>query len=237
MIAQWRGPNSLLLEPGVPSINFVSNALAAVALVGRDHASTALSYAIAQALITHKGVKVDEHPAIRQNSSLQGWSWNEGTFSWVEPTSWCTLAVKKVSRGSVEAEARLAEAEAFLRDRVCQGGGWNHGNSEVYGQRLAAYVPSTAAGVLALQDLSKDPIVQEAAAFLQREAPREGSTTALGMAWVALAAVGLAREGIVAALERRIEIAETVGNVASMGMMLYVLEVAERSALPTAFML
>ena len=92
-----------------------------------------------------------EHPAIRQDPDLQGWSWTDGTFSWVEPTAWCMLAVKKLARDDAgSARARIDEAEKVLADRACEGGGWNTGNPEVYGQALPAYVPPTAVGVLAL---------------------------------------------------------------------------------------
>ena len=32
---------------------------------------------------------------MRQDGSLQAWSWVDGTFSWVEPTAWCLLLLKK----------------------------------------------------------------------------------------------------------------------------------------------
>ena len=123
--------------------------------------------------------KSPQHPAIRQNPNLQGWSWTDGTFSWVEPTAWCMLAVKKLARSTPEAGARVAEAEKVLEDRACSGGGWNYGNPEVYGKSLLAHVPPTAAGVLALQNRrERTDRAAGRLAFSSARAAREGSTTA-----------------------------------------------------------
>ena len=62
-------------------------------------------------------------------------------------------AVRERPTGSQE---RLEQAERLLFDRQCAGGGWNYGNSEVLGQKLHAYVPTTALALLALQD-RRDP--------------------------------------------------------------------------------
>ena len=103
------------------------------------------------ALIADEGRGSREHPAIKQDPSLQGWSWTDGTFSWVEPTAWCMLAVKKLAATAQPAARALDEAERVLSIAPA-GGGWNSGNSEVYGQELPPHVPPTALGVLALQD-------------------------------------------------------------------------------------
>ncbi len=238
LLGQWRSSGALLMEPAVASVNFAFNALAAMSLAERaDAGLVAVGTGIVRALIEQKGVRVAEHPAIKQDTSLQGWSWSDGTFSWVEPTAWCTLAVKKLARDNEDAPARIEEAERLLRDRACEGGGWNYGNTEVYGQALRAHVPPSAAVVLALQDRPNEPMVKDAVGFLSREAPREGSTTALALTWMAMAAVGAPKDDLVTGLRARLEIAETHGNVASIAMMLYVLDLAERGAQPSALIL
>ena len=49
---------------------------------------------------------------IRQDNSLQAWSWMDGTFSWVEPTAWCVLLLKqRLARRPVPAaDERIASA-------------------------------------------------------------------------------------------------------------------------------
>ena len=79
--------------------------------------------------------------ALRQDNRLQAWPWVDGTASWVEPTAWCLLLLKRVrsQSPSLEAAERIRVGEQLLFDRVCHEGGWNYGNSEVYGQKLWPY--------------------------------------------------------------------------------------------------
>ena len=239
LLQRWRTPAGLLVEPTLPGVNYAFNALAAIALAAAPGSpgNAADAASIARALLAHRGERVSEHPAIRQNPNLQGWSWIDGTFSWVEPTAWCMLAVKKFARGAPEAVARLDEAERVMQDRACAGGGWNYGNPEVYGKNLPAHVPPTAAGVLALQDRMDEAMVQQAIAFLGREASREGSTSALAVSWLALSSVKVSAEALVSPLVERLPIAESIGNLAAAAQMLYVLEQFQQHALPSAVML
>src|SRR5262249_42902645 len=89
----------------------------------------------------------------RQDNTLQGWPWIEESFSWVEPTAWCMLAMKISSALLPDREraARIDEAERLLLDRMCQTGGWNYGNSNTLGRELSAHVPTTALALLALR--------------------------------------------------------------------------------------
>lgn len=238
LLLQWRASDGLLIEPQIGSVNFAFNGLAALALADRQESHSAIaSRGIVTALLARKGVVINEHPAIKQNSSLQGWSWTEGTFSWVEPTAWCTLAAKKLAHGDGAARDRITEAERMLRDRACKGGGWNNGNTEIYGQNLLAHVPPSAAGVLAMQDQPNDPIVKDAVTFLRREGIREGSSTALALTWLALAAVRVSTLDLAAKLRARLEIVESLGNITIAALMTYVLDLDERAAQPSALML
>lgn len=237
LLLRWRGANGLLVEPELPGVNYAFNAVAALALAASPSAQSTDAPSIARALLAHRGERVPEHPAVRQNPNLQAWSWMDGTFSWVEPTAWCMLAVKKLVRDAPGAPARLEEAERVMRDRACVDGGWNYGNPEVYGKNLPAHVPPTAVGVLALQDRTSDAMVQQAIAFLGREAGREGSTTALALSWLALSSVKAAAEPLVAPLVERLTIAESMGNFAAAAQMLYVLQHHERGTPPSAVLL
>jgi hypothetical protein len=50
-----------------------------------------------------------------------------------------------------EVERRIAIASSMLWDRMCPGGGWNAGNSVVYGVPLAPNMEATSIALLALQ--------------------------------------------------------------------------------------
>jgi len=88
------------------------------------------------------------------NPDLQGWAWADETFSWVEPTAYALLALKKLRPvlDTVEARARVQEGELLLYDRMCTGGGWNYGNKRVLGEELPPYPDTTAVALIALQD-------------------------------------------------------------------------------------
>ncbi len=92
--------------------------------------------------------------AVKLNEDLIGWSWTPWSFSWVEPTSYCLIALKKIkSHLSTKAvQARVDQAELMIYDRMCEGGGWNYGNSVVYGDALWPYPDITAIALIALQD-------------------------------------------------------------------------------------
>src|SRR4029453_13207605 len=90
-----------------------------------------------------------------------------------------------------ERSARIGEAERLLLDRVCMTGGWNYGNSNVLGQELHAYVPTTALALLALQDRREHPSVQKSLEFLVRERLSEPAGMALALTSICLPVHGL----------------------------------------------
>jgi hypothetical protein len=232
LLASWQRPNGLLVEPATGAVNFAFNGLAALAL--NQHGKLDPARRVTAALVANKGVKVPGHPQVKQNTRLQGWSWYEGTFSWVEPTAWCLLAVKMLGVSLDGAADRISEAERLVADRACAGGGWNYGNSRVYGQNLLPHVPPSAVAVMALQDRTDQQLVREAVSYLRRASIAEGSTAALALTWLALAVIDIARDGIREALDRRAAIAEELGNICALAMMLYVVDLDRDGGLPMA---
>ena len=156
--------------------NFAFHALALLTLTARgvEHASG--NATLATKLEAAKGIALDQSTINRQNNQLQGWSWIAGTFSWVEPTAWALLALKKrAAAGQRVDSARLSEAEALLVDRCCAQGGWNYGNANMLGKELRPYVPTTAIALLALQKTEQPAaaVVEKSLAYLERAAPSE----------------------------------------------------------------
>ncbi|HET8562884.1 MAG TPA: prenyltransferase/squalene oxidase repeat-containing protein [Candidatus Binatia bacterium] len=95
-----------------------------------------------------------EKNASRVNLDLKGWPWTAASFSWVEPTSYFLIALKKLRphlRGT-KADERIRQGELMISDRMCEGGGWNYGNSKVLGESLWPYPDMTAVALVALQD-------------------------------------------------------------------------------------
>ena len=75
----------------------------------------------------------------------------------------------------------IDEAERMLYDRACPGGGWNYGNSTVYGEALAPYLETTAITLIALQDRRDDGRNRAGLAALGRMLGEAAS--GLGLSW------------------------------------------------------
>ena len=120
---------------------------------------------------------------VRFDPTKSGWPWVEGTVSWVAPTSMAILAYGAWGRSS----PRLAEAAAMLVDRACPKGGWNAGNSEVFGVPLEPHPDFTAMALLGLHRFRQrdEPIVKTSLDYLHDRLVTSESTYSL--AWAALA--------------------------------------------------
>jgi hypothetical protein len=119
---------------------------------------------------------------VRLNNDLIGWSWTPVSASWVEPTSYFLIALKKLRRylTTKHLSERIQQGELMIYDRMCPGGGWNYGNSVVYGDALWPYPDTTAVALIALQDLSDQKENQLGLKALQETAKTTDSGLALG---------------------------------------------------------
>jgi Squalene-hopene cyclase C-terminal domain len=112
---------------------------------------------------------------------LSGWSWTAGAFSWVEPTSYSLMALKKLKRSlnGTNCEERIRQGEMLIYDRMCENGGWNYGNSRVLGEALWPYPDVTAVALIALQDLATNEANQKSLRVLDAMMREAASGTAL----------------------------------------------------------
>ena len=118
----------------------------------------------------------------RLNPDLKGWSWTPGAFSWVEPTSYALIALKKLRPYLAgKADERIRQGELMIYDRMCQGGGWNYGNSRVLGEDLWPYPDITALALIALQDHETAEANQRSLATLRKMLGQNGS--GLTLSW------------------------------------------------------
>ncbi len=216
-LEQWPSRDGLLLERagGEPNYGFQGLALLALHAAGLEHRDGNL--ALVEGLQRVKGLAVGPSPINRQDNSIQAWSWIDDTFSWVEPTAWCLLALKTCApawNARID-PVRVRDAERLLVDRSCRGGGWNYGNSNMLGKELAPYVPTTALALLALRDRGSEPVVKQGLEFLERHATSERSAMALGLASRALRANGRDTTAVRAALREQLPITVALGNHAA----------------------
>src|SRR5262249_3759253 len=119
------------------------------------------------------------------NIQLVGWSWAEGTFSWVEPTAWACLALRRAGYGNHE---RVKEGQQLLLDRAFDEGGINYGNRKVSGRRPEPVTGPTALMLLALQGQTDQPRVAAALTYIEKETGAVDDLENLCWAKLALAA-------------------------------------------------
>lgn len=215
--------DGLLLDiPNGPP-NLTSNAVAALVLAHLAPTSGPSLRGLLVGLMTVRGIKVDVSDP-RQNNQLQGWPWLPSTFSWVEPTAWCVLALKKAPPVARPAswDDRVREAETLLENRSCESGGWNFGNASVLGQDLRPYVSTTALGLLALQD-RRTPVVDRSLAYLERARLNEPTAMALSLTALCLRTFGRPVQDVEESLAHDVSRLERRGNLHALAMAAYAL--------------
>ncbi len=154
-------------------------ALAILAWQGSPTSQSAQNQAI-RFLLDTTGV----HYRRRQDSPfghdtlLKGWGWVGGTHSWVEPTAITIAALQASGYGG---HNRVREAVLMLLDRQLPHGGWNYGNTLVYGQELRPMPESTGVALAALAAHVTQDDVAQSLEYLQ--AVVEGLQTPLALGW------------------------------------------------------
>lgn len=130
--------------------------------------------------------------AVRQNSSLRGWSWTPGTASWVEPTAHAVIFLQNVSTEFYppEASERIQLAERMLYDRACPGGGWNAGNPLVYGVPGVPRIAPTVWALLALRNHKERSVNQQSLEWLEQNYSKISGPGSLALAQFCLRVYG-----------------------------------------------
>jgi uncharacterized protein (DUF362 family) len=144
---------------------------------------------VARALLALRGRPSDMRSEEEINDidgSLIGWPWAEGTFSWVEPTAWACLALRRVGQGD---HPRVAEGQKLLLDRVLETGGVNYGNRRIFGISLEPIPTPTSLALLALQG-REDPGITRSLDYLREQALRSCDVEHVAWSILALDACG-----------------------------------------------
>lgn len=231
-IAAWQGADGLLCDTPRAPANLSFNGLAAIVVqhaLGTRRADGGSVQRLIGTLFAGisktGGMRLKQSADSRQDNHLVGWAWNEGTFSWAEPTSWCLLALKKARNlpGVASAADRIDEAERLLADRCCRSGGWNYGNSNVLGRELSPYVPTTAVALLALQDRPALPEVVRSLEWLAGNWHRERSALASSLTLLAMRAHRVSPDDVERDLHSQLADSGPPANLASAALMLHAL--------------
>lgn len=232
VLARWPAVDGLLLERVGGSSNYAFHAIALLTCHALRLEHEQGNAALLAALQRVRGEALPPSDINRQDNSLQGWSWIADTFSWVEPTAWCLLALKRYagSSGIVVDRDRVDTAERLLADRCTATGGWNYGNANMLGKELKPFVPPTAVALLALRDRASTPAVHRSLEFLDGAAMSERSGLALSLALLALEAFERPASALRKALLEQVPTTMAFGNQMAAAMSLFALGAEEDHA-------
>jgi hypothetical protein len=212
--AWWRDKSS-------NAVNVAFNALVGVTLSALS-APRDSTQGLVDALIDFKGEATRRGPEDKQNNSLQGWSWITGTFSWLEPTAWAVIALKRLDRA--RGNHRIEVGERLIADRACYDGGWNYGNAWALDKQLPGHVPTTALGLLAMRDRKSLGVVKRALQFLELRKTAERAALSLGLTKIALASYGSESASVDDVLADQWKRTRYLENIHSMAVALYALK-------------
>jgi hypothetical protein len=126
--------------------------------------------------------KKDDYVALHpgaHDTSITGWPWTENTHSWIEPTTLAVLALKVCGHAD---NKRVLEALRMILDRQLPSGGWNVGNTSVFGKQLRPVPECTGHALCALAGSTEYTRVKSSLNYLAREAKR--IRTPLALAWI-----------------------------------------------------
>ena len=165
---------------------FWPTSLAVLAWLGSPRHQEPLALAI-DFLLTAGGRTIDEtkNPAGLINGAIQGWSWIENTFSWVEPTA---LALLALGTAGFRDHARYREGIRLLLDRQLPHGGWNYGNTVLYGQELLPQTDMTGMALSTLAGEVEKRRVENSLRYLEGRASLVRTPFSLAWALIGLAA-------------------------------------------------
>lgn len=129
---------------------------------------------------------------VRFDPCKYGWPWQLGTLSWVVPTAFSVITLKRWSprHRSRKVTNRIRRGVEMLLDRACPNGGWNAGNGVVYGAAMNPHLDSTAIALLALQRERECDLITKSLSWLRQEARYCQSGWSLSWSILAMHAYG-----------------------------------------------
>jgi hypothetical protein len=122
---------------------------------------------------------------VSHDTSIKGWPWIENTHSWVEPTALALIALRTLG---YEEHPRAIEAVNMILDRQLPKGGWNYGNTSVFGQELHSMPGPTGIALQALAGLVPREKIEKSLIYLKTTVIKLYTPFALGWSLLGLSA-------------------------------------------------
>lgn len=144
-----------------------------------ESVEAALSWLLAEPVFT---VSPTPSQFYGYDTSIAGWPWTAGDYSFVEPTAVTVLFMKQQGYGRHD---RVRQAVTMLKGRVLPAGGWNYGEPNVLGADLFPAVVPTAVALIGLAD-EPDNVTSNGLHWLAQQQTAVSSLFSLGWAAAAL---------------------------------------------------
>jgi hypothetical protein len=125
---------------------------------------------------------------IGHNTAIVGWPWVANTHSWVIPTA---MAITALQISGIPQHERISQGVSMLLDRQLPHGGWNSGNTLVFGKELLPLPECTGIALHALAGNTARHTIQKSLDYLLHELPRMRTPISLGWTLLGLSAWGL----------------------------------------------
>jgi hypothetical protein len=123
----------------------------------------------------------DATAVVGHDLTIKGWPWIVDTSPWLEPTAYCLMALRLAG---FEGHERTQEGRRLVMDRQLPAGGWNYGNTIVYGRELRPMPETTGLALQAIAGLASRQEVAKSIDYLRSQLPR--LRTPLALAWAVL---------------------------------------------------
>lgn len=143
-------------------------------------------------LLEIQGVHWEKDPhniIIGHDPSIPGWPWIMRTHAWVPPTA---LTMMALTVAGFAEHPRVRQGIRLLLNRQLPHGGWNYGNTTVWGQELRPFPETTGMALSALAGLVPREAVRYSLDYLLTIVPSLRTPLSLGWSLLGLAAWGAA---------------------------------------------
>jgi len=117
-------------------------------------------------LLHNRGAIVQQPEEVGHDTTIHGWPWIGHTHSWVEPTA---LTLMALFAEGLRDHPVVREGVAVLKNRMLPDGGWNYGNTMVYGAQLLPMPECTGIALCAMRNELSEDEVQSSLAYLEKE--------------------------------------------------------------------
>ncbi len=120
-------------------------------------------------------------PNVAHDGTIRGWPWIAKTHAWVEPTAYALMALRVCGYAD---HSRTHDAVRLLMNRQLPAGGWNYGNTAVFGQELRPMPETTGLALQALAGLASRAAVETSIVYLRSQLVH--LNTPISLAWAML---------------------------------------------------